>query len=651
MLFFSSVTFLLILFTQCASAHAQPRATQPGASLSREAILRRAAEAPLGRYIFGLQPDTDQTLAGFDADAGQWTVTYFRGKWPLFRVVVDGVTGGLVSQTILRRDGSPAATLGDAETLVRAAPDIGHWIAQHENTRLDPHYEADHDAWFVQVFLDEQAVGHAWVRAGGVSNSVGPWLTPPGAARVHERLWLRLRPAFSFRQVTYLFGAIFLVLVFDLGRLLSWRNLDALIIAALVPAVGILKVEPVAAALVLLVCTAYLVVRLAAIGLRQKTEDPAPAPGPSSDRTWERRNLLFLLLILLSVVVAWNAAKSGQVERGVSDNAGAELGGELLRTGAFDLGPHLDYHDAYGPIHFIMHGLVTNAVEALVGNWGRDVWEPDLRGSRCLAILFHLLAVAAIIGVARTMSSSSPPAKKGSDPLMAFRRGLTPCSPEGGRAGHVVSPLALATAYIVLSVALRHFFTTSRVPPAALITAGLWAWPNPWLTGACLGLATGDLLFPVFLLPLWLGSFGGRARLKFLAVYVAIGVACAAVLMHGPQPALWRLDAWLTSVAGAQQMPIRSELLTDAHSSFWAAIAPGSPIPGYLRNGLSFAYLGLCLVLFRWPRGKSRTQLIALSAMLICATQLWKGSNGGEYIEWYLPFALLALYSPQSMEK
>ena len=55
------------------------------------------------------------------------------------------------------------------------------------------------------------------------------------------------------------------------------------------------------------------------------------------------------------------------------------------------------------------------------------------------------------------------------------------------------------------------------------------------------------------------------------------------------------------------------------------------------------AFLALCVFACFWVRRGGVVTLIAITAALGAAVQLWKTHGGGTYIEWYLPFLILAL--------
>jgi hypothetical protein len=61
---------------------------------------------------------------------------------------------------------------------------------------------------------------------------------------------------------------------------------------------------------------------------------------------------------------------------------------------------------------------------------------------------------------------------------------------------------------------------------------------------------------------------------------------------------------------------------------------------------LSFLmFAGFCLSLAALTKGRSPAQLAALTAAAAAAVQLWKTHATGSYVEWYLPFLMIALFT------
>jgi hypothetical protein len=716
-----------LILAHCVSA-CLAATTAAAARLTADQVFDLAQSAPLGQYLLGLRLTVRENAAlRFDAAARRWTVDFLHNGRAAFRVVVYDTTGVIVSQAILAPDGGPAPSAGDAAAAVRASPLVGAWITRYPAAALEPEYDVRSHRWRVRVLLDGRLVADVWVDRGQVLTDRGPWFPKPGLWGTLDDLWLRLRPAFSFRQVAYLMTLVFLLLVLDGRRLFSARTLDALMLAAFVPAMFALRGEPSTRLIgyfTLILGTAWLTARL--IYLAAVSGQRSAVSGPSGG-AWR------LPLLILFVAFAWQLVNAFEAERSASDYTGLIMGQKLFDTGAMPYGQPLEVlrdDDTYGPVHYLVYGLAERLFPTGV-QWSDPALDAkrllvNLTGAHVVAVLFHVLAIAAIIGISLRPKESDPifgaaahgrRPKNGVSPPDVSSLGSDPIFGPAG-ASSLQPGLRLAACYILLSVALGLFFTSSRVPPAALIAAGLWAFPNPYLAALCLGVATADMWFPIVLFPLWLGAFRGCARLKFLLAYAAVGLVFAATVLVGPGGPVQRARMVYDRVFSRQ-----GTVMSDMRSQFWALLPASSKVPEIVRNGLSIAYFGLCLAAFWWPRKRLEAAgrrmgsdplmsfprgltpfsgqrpedapsrrpkngvsppdvfspgsdpifgpaadvspqtpdsnpspstscllapgswfLVPMSAALIAGTQLWKVAHSGEYMAWYLPVALLALF-------
>lgn len=602
-----------------------PAASRPAADVGRMAeadVLEIACAAHMGQYVMGLRLDPGSAEVAFDDTRRRWVIQFIAPAWagrartgthvvhlldparPVFRVAVDDATGTIVEQTILE-DGRPVTSMGEALTLVRTSDLVGAWLTRYEGAWLYPEYRVHGGGWLVRVHVDDRRVGNVWVLNGHIVGSEGPWNRPPGRRRALYEAWLRIQPALSFKLVAFLCAAIVLGLLIDPRRLLSVRMLDAIVLTAFVPVMLTLYRLPSVGYLFLMAATVYFVVR-ALIRV-----------GRARPNGWPQRRPAAALLILLIAVGAWQVAHQSKVERGQSEFAGVMGGAWFYEYGWIPYGHALSGRDVYGPFHFVLYGLAEQAFPCRVSLGTPDIenlkGHADLTASRVLAVLFHVLCVVSLVGLGKRLG--------------------------GGRHGG----LLLAAVYVLLSVGLGRFFTASRVPPAALITAGLWLWPNPVAAALCLGLASADMWFPIFLFPLWLGSFRGRDRARFLATYLAVGAVFLGISLMGPGGPIERFRVLVERAVQREGIaPGKGWLAPTGY--FWGLFPVGAVWPAVLRRGVSLVYFAACLFAFWRPRRPGRFALVALSAALIAATQLWKPARGGEYVSWYLPMLLVTLF-------
>lgn len=182
------------------------------------------------------------------------------------------------------------------------------------------------------------------------------------------------------------------------------------------------------------------------------------------------------------------------------------------------------------------------------------------------------------------------------------------------------------------------------------------------LSGAIFAAAAGVLFFPAFLFPAWLGW---RARLQdrsWLRFGVGYAVAAAAMVvlvlvftppLDGKGPIRLFLESTLEHQEGMAAREYGASLY-----SFWgthpgAAAVWQAPLFGNtsLFKPTFLLFAAAALASAAWVRGRSVAQLAAITAALGAGVQLWKTHATGSYVEWYMPFLLLALVAGnQSVE-
>jgi hypothetical protein len=192
----------------------------------------------------------------------------------------------------------------------------------------------------------------------------------------------------------------------------------------------------------------------------------------------------------------------------------------------------------------------------------------------------------------------------------------------------------------------------SHIAPSAVLLLAFAALHRPFLSGMLMAAAAGVLFWPAFLFPLW---FGWRAWRRegvwpFTAGFALAGLGIAAlVVSYSHAPAGDAIRLFLESTLEHQEGAGRLEYGASSFS-FWGthpslAAVLQQPLFGTtsLFKPMFLGFAGLCLAAAYWARGRTVPQLAALTAMLAAAIQLWKTHATGSYVEWYLPFLIVAL--------
>jgi hypothetical protein len=200
--------------------------------------------------------------------------------------------------------------------------------------------------------------------------------------------------------------------------------------------------------------------------------------------------------------------------------------------------------------------------------------------------------------------------------------------------------LAMAFCYLLVPYTGFQFSSFHIVMPAALILAAVACYRSVTWAGVLLGFAAGTAYFPLLLLPAWLQFYRSR-RLGRFAVFFGTGlVAGAGVALLG----LWLLGQSPTNVWRnanfADWLPWR----VPESESLWMRVHWAYRLPVFV------VYAAFVLTSIVWPACRNLGQLIAVSAAILIGVQFWFADQGGIYVLWYLPLAILMAFRPVTTE-
>ncbi len=188
--------------------------------------------------------------------------------------------------------------------------------------------------------------------------------------------------------------------------------------------------------------------------------------------------------------------------------------------------------------------------------------------------------------------------------------------------------IAAATLYLLTPYTAEWTGHVEHVLPAALLIWAVAAYRRPFVAGLLLGLAA-CVLYPIFLLPLWLGFYWPRGLWRFSSgVAVGLGVMILSL-------ALFSGSFWpqMQQLFGLPGVPA---------NGFWGA----EYINKVYRIPVIAAFLALCGTLCLWPAQKNLGTLMSCSAAVMVAAQFWMACGGGVHVAWYLPLLLLTVFRP-----
>ncbi|WP_417849584.1 hypothetical protein [Thalassoglobus sp.] len=199
--------------------------------------------------------------------------------------------------------------------------------------------------------------------------------------------------------------------------------------------------------------------------------------------------------------------------------------------------------------------------------------------------------------------------------------------------------LAMATLYLLLPCTAYNVAEFNHVLPAALVTWAFVAFRKPVVSGVLLGLASGTLLFPVFLLPLWAAFYGRKRAGRFVMALVAVAIVLLASLAFTSKDS----DSFFEKTIGTINVPLTALSNQEFSPGFWKDADYVSPY----RWPVMASYFIMLIFMTIWPRRRNVEVLLAQSAAAIIGTQLWYTQKGGVYLLWYVPLLLMVIFRPR----
>lgn len=196
--------------------------------------------------------------------------------------------------------------------------------------------------------------------------------------------------------------------------------------------------------------------------------------------------------------------------------------------------------------------------------------------------------------------------------------------------------VSAATLYLLLPYTAQMTGRVDHVVPGALLICAVAAYKFPLLSGVLIGLASGVIYYPIFLLPLWCGFYWQKGLYRFMAgVVVTWGVliGVSAYLLNDTT-AFW---SSLKAMFGWSNLTAAS---TDV--GFWASTGATAPY----RIPVMVGFLAICIGFALWPTRKNLGTLISCTAAIMLGAQFWHLDRGGIYLAWYLPLLLLTVFRP-----
>lgn len=409
-----------------------------------------------------------------------------------------------------------------------------------------------------------------------------------------------LLPEYSVTDATWFYLSFLLIVsvFFKFNRLWSIRNLDLALLLGISP--GLLLVQrsqPILGYAWLFVATAGLIVRM--------LWDSGVVRRPRLEPNMNAAGLTFLCAAAFAFLMT--KVMTDPPEQQALQLVGK--GNQLLQRRADETGAPAKTPGPVeaGPASAVLAAPVAGLSKVLASPSTGEA-ELPVYAARTLAILAHLAVILGLGFVGRSLFND------------------------------LESGVAMAALYMLLPCTAYDVSKANHVIPAALIVWAVVAYRKPLVSGVLLGLACGTIVFPIFLLPLWIAFYGRRGGLQFMgavAVITALILASLALVSADLHSFLqktfgYRESAW-------QQLNILASA-EEGVDGFWRQTAYRIPV--------FVAFLGMLSALTIWPMKKSVSHLISHSAAIVLGIQFWFPQQGGVYVLWYLPLVLIVVFRP-----
>jgi hypothetical protein len=197
----------------------------------------------------------------------------------------------------------------------------------------------------------------------------------------------------------------------------------------------------------------------------------------------------------------------------------------------------------------------------------------------------------------------------------------------------IFAGIACATLYLMLPYTALWTGSVEHALPSSLLVWAVVLYRRPFWSGVMIGLASGTIYYPLFLLPLWCSFYWERGFRRFvMGVLLMVGVLIVTLALISTDTE--RFVAHLVQMFGIR-LP-RTENLQGIWQ-YWSYVYRLPVIAAYIALSVSFAI---------WPTQKNLATLISGTATLMVGAQFWHAYGGGVFIAWYLPLLLLTVFRP-----
>ena len=202
---------------------------------------------------------------------------------------------------------------------------------------------------------------------------------------------------------------------------------------------------------------------------------------------------------------------------------------------------------------------------------------------------------------------------------------------------NITAGIAAMTMYLMLPYTALWTGSVEHALPASLLIWAIVFYRMPLVAGMMIGLASGTIYYPAFLLPLWCSYYWFRGLKRFVTG-VLLMIAVLVITMAVTATSTEQFVQHLFQMFGLR-LPATTNL-----GGIWKTWGPEYRLPI-----LAF-FVALSFGFTIWPTQKTLGTLISGTASILCAAQFWHAYDGGIYIAWFLPLLLLTIFRPNLEE-
>jgi hypothetical protein len=202
---------------------------------------------------------------------------------------------------------------------------------------------------------------------------------------------------------------------------------------------------------------------------------------------------------------------------------------------------------------------------------------------------------------------------------------------------NLTAGLSAATMYLLLPYTALWTGSVEHALPGSLLTWAIVFYRRPLVAGILIGLASGTIYYPLFLLPLWCSFYWERGVKRFLAGVLA-SVGALVLTLALTADSFDRFFRHLWQMFGVRLPPMENlQGVWRQAEGFWNS---------WYRLPILATFIILAISFVAWPVRKHLGTLISCTGALMAGAQFWHAYGGGIFVAWYLPLYLLVIHRP-----